>query len=317
MKLSTVFFLVLIFIPILTFAAKAPVQKTPAPAAQTQPAPPDDRYCIFGAQSGKPFNTEAAFKALIWKSDVIYLGGAKGGLNGPPAALEVLTALKIARGPKIAVGFETLDITLQPVLDDYLSGKITENDFVSAAAAQKERGFDFGLNKPVFDLMIRNKLRALALGVPQKLVSEIAALGLAGLNEEDKKTLPEQINISRNKKYLDRLRTSFNSRGEAASPNTLSWDNYLASIAAANEAAGAVIADFVKANPGWSVAASVDNDRIIYNAAIPASVKNRIPKIRQASFYITAPAKCPSSFPKEHQNIANYVWYMTTVVSGQ
>ena len=94
-------------------------------------------------------------------------------------------------------------------------------------------------------------------------------------------------------------------------------DNYLASIAAANEAAGAVIADFVKANPGWSVAASVDNDRIIYNAAIPASVKNRIPKIRQASFYITAPAKCPSSFPKEHQNIANYVWYMTTVVSGQ
>jgi len=308
---------ILILNSALTFAAKVPVKKTPDPAAQTQPAAPDDRYCIFGAQSGKPFNTEAAFKALVWKSDVIYLGAARGRLNEPPAMLEVLTALKIARGPKIAAGFETLDITLQPVLDDYISGKITENDFISRTDLEKGRGFDFGLNKPVFNLIIQNKLRALALGVPQKIVSDIAAMGLAGLNEEDKKALPEQINIPRNKKYLERLKIAFNSRGEAASPNTHSWDNYLASVAATNETAGARIADFVKANPGWSVVAAVDNDHIIYNAAIPASVKSRGPKIRQASFHITDQAKCPASLAKEDKNLANYLWYMTPVVSGQ
>ena len=31
-------------------------------------------FCVFGAQSGKPHKGEAAFKAIVWKSDVVYVG---------------------------------------------------------------------------------------------------------------------------------------------------------------------------------------------------------------------------------------------------
>jgi uncharacterized iron-regulated protein len=223
------------------------------------------------------------------------------------AQLEVLKTLRVARGSKIAVGFEMLDMTLQPVLDAYVSGKITEEEFLAKTDWARERGFDFNLYKPLFDFIIRNNIKALALDVPKKVISKIAAAGLAALDAEDKKFLPETVNISTHKKYLEFLKSSFK---DTSAEKTSTWDNYLASMAAWDEGMGLKTADFVNANPGWSVLVIAGNGHVIYNAAIPASVKSRTKKIKQASFYLENSGKCPAVFPKEAKGIANYVWYI-------
>lgn len=269
-------------------------------------------FCIFGAQSGKPFGSEASFKSVVWKSDVIYTGNSCGQMKTPSAPLEILKALRIARGTKIAVGFEELDISQQILLDDYSSGKISEDEFLSKTGWDKNRDCVGARHKPLLDFIISNKLRALALNIPERIAENIARTGLAGLGEEDKKLVPAAINVSKNKKYLEFLKNSFTPGADADKPASL--DNYLTSVAAGNETMGLRIADFINTNPGWSVLIIAGNGRIIYNAAIPASVKSRTNKINQASFYLEN-APCPAAFPKSDKDKANYVWYISDSTS--
>lgn len=283
---------------------KRPV--TPEAAAQAQP---DPRFCIFGAQSGKVFNTEAAFKAVVWKNDVVYVGESHDQLLDHQAQLEALKAMKIARGSKIAVGFEMLNASLQPILDEYTAGKLTQEEFLDKVNWKKEWGFDFNLYKPLFDFIVENKLRGLALNVPKKVVGKIARTGLESLTPEERAYLPEKVEISRHKKYNDFLKASFAGHGDSPMAKMFTIENYLASMAAWNEGMGARIADFINANPGYSVLVVAGNGHVIYNAAIPASVKARVKGVRQASFY-TESGACPEKINKDHKDMANYVWYI-------
>ncbi len=310
---TSVFFLIFC-LPYIAAAAGAP--------AAAEKAVPTQVFCIFGAQSGKPFGDLAAFKSVIWKSDVVYAGGAPDRLKDQQARLEILKAMREARGSKIIVGFETLAIAQQPILDDYAAGKISEEDFLQKTGWQKESGAGFALYKPIFDFIIRNKLRALALKVPEEIIIKIEREGLAGLNEEEKKFLPAPVGISRHKKYLEFLKASFSGPGtsSATAAGIAAFDNRLAAVSSWNESAGARIADFLNANPGWAVLVAAGNDRLVYNAAVPASVKNRTVKLRQASFYAETAEKCPAELPKDHKDLANYIWYIdssTAALSGR
>ena len=226
------------------------------------------------------------------------------------AQLEALKAMRVARGTKIAVGFEMLDQTLQPVLDEYAAGKLTEEEFLNKADWKKEWGFDFAMYKPVFDFIVANKLRALALNVPKKVVSKIARTGLESLSPDEKQYLPEKVEISAHKKYNDYIKESFAGHGDSPMAKMFTIENYTASMAAWNEGMGNRIAAFLGANPGYEVLVLAGNGHVIYNAAIPASVKNRVKGVRQASFYTENAAACPETMPKEHKDLANYVWYI-------
>jgi uncharacterized iron-regulated protein len=289
-------------------SAAAPAPKTPPKPETTPSAPPPQLFCILGGQSGKPFGDLASFKSVVWKNDIVYAGETADGSKDQQARLEILKTMREARGSKIAVGFDALDSSLQPVLDDYTAGKIPEEEFLQRTGWRSRSGADFALYRPIFDFVIRNGLRALALNVPRELISKIEREGLSGLSDEDKKLLPAQITVSKNKKYLEFLKTSFPGAG-AAVEGTPAWENYLAAASSWNEGAGTRIADFVNLNPGWEVLVAAGNARLVYNAALPASVKSRTVKIRQASFYADTAAKCPETLPAAHKDIANYIWY--------
>lgn len=287
----------------------ANVEKRTVTAEAAALAQPDPRFCIFGAQSGKPFNTEAAFKAVVWKSDVLYVGETHDQPLDHEAQFETLKTMKIARGSKIAVGFEMLNAALQPLLDDYAAGKLTQEEFLDKADWKSEWGYDFAMYKPLFDFMAANKLRGLALNVPKKVVASIARNGLEGLTPDEKQYLPAKVEPTQHKKYNDYLKASFAGHKDSPMAKMFTLDNYLASMAAWNEGMGDRIAQFLNANPGYAVLVIAGNGHVIYNAAIPASVKARVPGVRQASFY-TEDGPCPAKMNKDHQNLANYVWYI-------
>lgn len=280
-------------------------------AAEPAMQPEAAGFCIFGAQSGKPFGSEAAFKSVIWKSDVVYVGETHDQPLDHQAQLEALKAMRIARGAKIAVGFEMLNQALQSVLDDYAAGRITEEQFIERSEWKKEWGFDFALYKPLFDFITANKLRALALNVPKAVIGKIARFGLDSLTAEEKQFLPEKVEITAHKKYNVFLASSFIGHGETPMAKMFTLENYTASMAAWNEGMGAKLAYFLAANPGYAVLVVAGNGHVLYNAGIPASVKARVKGVRQASFYTETAARCPEKFPKEHKDMANYVWYIS------
>lgn len=316
--MKKIIFPILLLAPALAAAAhvkkpEANVDKRKAPAEASAPivlttAAPN--FCIFGGQSGKALNSEAAFNSIVWRSDVVYVGETHDQPLDHQAQFAALKAMRIARGQKIAVGFEMLNQTLQPVLDDYAAGKLTEEEFLAKADWKNEWGFDFAMYKPLFDFIRANKLRALALNVPRKVVGKIARSGLESLSADEKAFLPEKVEISRHQKYNDYLKETFGGHGSSPMGGMFTLENYLASMAAWNEGMGARIADFLNANPGYEVLVVAGNGHVMFNAAIPASVKARVEKVRQASFYTEDAQRCPEAMPKEHKDLANYLWYI-------
>lgn len=309
--------------------------KTAAPAlprsAETSLKP---GFCIFNGVSGVPLAGEAAFKAVLRDADAVYSGESHDQMNDHLAQLEALKALSAARGEKVVVGFEMLNMTLQPILDEYAAGKLSEEEFLLKADWKKEWGFDFNLYKPLFDFIRANKLKALALNLPKKVVSSIARVGLEGLSPEQKKYLPAKVEITKNEAYIAYIRDSFGNHGKARSGTAagraekdflreyilgkrqkgmgdlFTFENYLAAMCAWNEAMGSRLADFLNENPGYAGQVIAGSGHVIYNAGIPASVGSRTGGLRPVSFYPQDAAACPASFPAEDAGLADFVWYI-------
>jgi len=228
-----------------------------------------------------------------------------------------------------------LNMTLQPVLDDYASGKISEEDFLLKAGWETEWGFDFNLYKPLFDFVRANKLKALALNLPKKVVSKIARVGLDGLSPEEKRYLPAKVEITKNEAYIKYLRQTFESHGKKRAEGAekdrayadflgryllgeekkdkggmFTFENYLAAMCAWNETMGSRLAEFLNANPGFAAVAVAGAGHVIYNAGIPASVASRTTGLRPVSFYPLDAAACPAALPAEDAGLADYVWYI-------
>ena len=290
-------------------------------------------FCIFDGRSGSPVGTEADFKAAVREGDVIFAGETHDQLKDHLAQLEALKALAEARGEKTAVGFEMLNMTLQPVLDDYAAGKISEDEFLLKTDWKTEWGFDFRLYKPIFDFIRANKLKALALNLPKKVVSKIARVGLDGLSPEEKQYLPAKVEITKNEAYIKYIRQSFDGHGKVRSETAaggadrnflrqyllgkekkgmgdFTFENYLAAMCAWNETMGARLADFLNANPGFAGMTVAGAGHVIYNAGIPASVGSRTSGLRPVSFYPQNAGTCPSALPAEDAGLADYVWYI-------
>ena len=289
-------------------------------------------FCVFNGASGA--SIAGTFNAVVGADDVVYGGETHDQLNDHLAQLEALKALGLARGEKIVVGFEMLNMTLQPILEDYAAGKLTDEEVLAKADWKTEWGFDFNLYKPIFDYIRANKLHALALNLPKKVVSKIARVGLAGLSDTEKQYLPAKVEVTKNEAYIKFIRESFEGHGKAAGRTQgdflrqyilgkskkgmgdFTFENYLAAMSAWNESMGSRLADFLNANPGYAGMTIAGAGHVIYNAGIPASVASRTSGLRGVSFYPVDADACPAAFPSGDAGLADYVWYISHAAPG-
>ena len=263
-------------------------------------------YCLYKAKSRKKINLKSLEKHIA-ASDVVYVGESHDQMKDHLAQLKALELLYMEKDRKIAVGFEMLNFTLQPILNDYAEGKLSENEFLKKVDWEKEWGFDFNLYKPLFDFIREKKLKALALNMPKKTVAKIARVGLEGLSPEERKLLPENIHISTNERYLKFLKTSFEN---GPMSGMFKWENYLASMSVWNEVMGSKMADFLNKNKGYSGLVIAGNGHIIYNAGIPFSVKTRTKDLEHSSFYTEDAPTCPASPDREILKYADFIWFI-------
>ena len=308
---------------------KAEVKASGASGPKAEAASEGPGFCLFDVRTGAPLAGAAAFKAAVGAGDVVFAGETHDQMQDHMAQLEALKALGAARGEKVVVGFEMLNLTLQPVLDEYAAGKLTDEEFLLKAGWQTEWGFDFNFYKPLFDYIRANKLKALALNLPKKVVSKIARVGLNGLSPSEKQYLPARVEITKNEAYIKYIRQTYEGHGKApekshagllrrhilgktrkAGMGDFTFENYLAAMSAWNETMGARLADFLNANPGFAGLSVAGAGHVIYNAGIPASVASRTSGLKPVSLYPQDAAACPAAFPAEDAGLADYVWYL-------
>ncbi|MEF3280543.1 MAG: ChaN family lipoprotein [Elusimicrobiota bacterium] len=260
-------------------------------------------------RKNKPI-TEQELNSLIQKSDIVYVGEQHDKKGSHEIQLEVIKKIFEKKGNKIAVGFEMLNSTLQNILDEYISGNLTEEEFLTKIDWKKEWGFDYNLYKPIFDFIKEKKLKAIALNVPRKIVSKIARGGLEVLSEDEKNLIAKEIKVVNDKKYNDYLLQTFSGHGENPMNKIMSFENYRLSMAVWNESMGEKVNEFLKNNNEYSFVVIAGNGHIMYNAAIPWSVKRRIKGFKHLSIYTESDAlKSNTQKMKEISKYADIIWF--------
>lgn len=153
---------------------------TPPPAAPAAAAPtacPAPGRWLDGA--GRPQEAEAVL-AQAARAPTVLLGERHDDPDHHRWQLQVLSGL-LARTSALAVGLEMLPRRVQPVLDRWTAGELSEEAFLRAVEWDRVWGFDPGFYMPVLQVARLNRLPVVALNVERALVSRTAREGWAAV----------------------------------------------------------------------------------------------------------------------------------------
>lgn len=127
------------------------------------------------AKSGKALTRNALFTELSGRQTVL-LGEMHTSAEHHRWQLHTLSAL-YSRTDRMVIGFEAFPRRVQPVLDQWVDGKLDRKAFLKAADWRTVWGFNADLYMPLFDFARMNRIPMVALNVERKLVSRVGKEG--------------------------------------------------------------------------------------------------------------------------------------------
>lgn len=166
---------------------------TGTPPDAGAPAPAPGSLGLLYRSDGSPASVDDIV-ALALERDVLFMGE----LHGDPGAhalqlelMEALIAASRAVDREIVLSLEMFERDVQPILDEYLVGFITESQFLAAARPWPNYERDY---RPLVERAREEKLRVVAANAPRRYVNRVSRLGaesLDALPDEAKRHLPE------------------------------------------------------------------------------------------------------------------------------
>lgn len=116
------------------------------------------------------------------RKPVVLLGESHDRADDHRWQLAMLDALH-RRRPDLAIGFEMFPRRVQPVLDDWVAGRLDEDEFLKQSQWDRIWGFDVQMYLPLFRFARSHRLPMLALNVERDLIGQVRAAGFDGVPE--------------------------------------------------------------------------------------------------------------------------------------
>jgi hypothetical protein len=121
--------------------------------------------------------------------------------------LQVIKGL-YRKNPNISIGMEMFQRPFQPVLDDYISGKIEEREFLKKSEYFRRWSYDYHLYKPLLDFARAERIPVFALNLRREIIDKVSREGMDALTDDEKKEIPSHLDFS-DAEYRDRLKQVF------------------------------------------------------------------------------------------------------------
>jgi len=169
---------------------------------------------------------------------VVLLGEAHDSAEDHRWQLHTLTQLHVLQ-PRLAIGFEMFPRRVQPALDQWVAGTLSEAEFLKLSEWDKVWGFDARDYLPLFHYARMNRIPMLALNVERSLVEAIGKQGWDGVPDTQKEGVSKPA--APTEAYRKRLRAVFDhhpskARAEASFPRFIesqtTWDRAMAQVMA-------------------------------------------------------------------------------------
>lgn len=144
-------------------------------------------FSLPEAQAQEAFKVYAAREAVsfermmeqLGKADVVFVGENHDHAQGHALELALLRGM-YERNPRLALSLEMFERDVQPVLDEYLGGYITETHLLQSARPWPNYKTDY---RPMVEFCRENKLPVIAANAPRRYVNIVSRKGQDGLRD--------------------------------------------------------------------------------------------------------------------------------------
>ncbi len=187
-----------------------------------------------------------ALIADMARRDVVLLGEQHVEADHHRWQLHTLAQLHAQR-PQMVIGFETFPRRVQPVLDKWVAGELTEQQFLAEVQWDEVWSTPAELYLPLFEFARLHRVPMVALNVDKKLTEAVAAKGWDAVPEREREGLTRPAPAP--KAYLDELEHVHTMHKEGGGKATLknfieaqqTWDRAMAQGLARQTGRGALV----------------------------------------------------------------------------
>ncbi|WP_207680994.1 ChaN family lipoprotein [Desulfonema magnum] len=149
---------------------------------------------IISVQTGLPVSSD-----ILWADldtvQVIYVGEKHRYAAHHRVQLKVIKEL-FKRYPELSIGMEMFDRSYQHVLNLWSSGKLDQEIFLKKTHWYANWKFDFELYHDILNFIKEKNIPLVGLNIPFHIPPKIAVGGIDSLMDDDRKYIPEKINVS-------------------------------------------------------------------------------------------------------------------------
>ncbi len=195
---------------------------------------------------------------------IIYIGERHTNYEDHRVQLELIMELS-KRGRKFAIGMEMFQRPFQKAIDDYLSGVISEREFLKASEYFKRWKYDYNLYREIIEFAKAKKIPVVALNLREEIVKKVAAGGLDALTPLEKKEIPQDMDMS-DEDYRERLMGAFRLHERTSIKN---FDNFYQAQILWDETMAHSIAEFMLDKPGYQMVVLAGEQHIMFSSGIP------------------------------------------------
>jgi uncharacterized iron-regulated protein len=248
----------------------------------------------------------------LTKAQIIYLGEQHDRLADHQAQLAIIQHLHKNSQPKngkIAIALEMFQRPFQPVIDDYLAGKISETELIEKTEYQTRWGYDWEYYAPILRYAKKFQIPVIALNVPTEITRKVARSGLDSLTETEKQIIPPVTEIKTdNEKYRQLLLEVYQLHAANEQGNSANFQRFVLAQVLWDETMAEAIAQFHKKHSDHQIIVLAGAGHIMYNYGIPDRVKRRLGKDVKQKSVLFQPVNDQSLI--NDKEIADYIWWV-------
>jgi uncharacterized iron-regulated protein len=251
---------------------------------------------IIHLDTGKAISFEELIDQL-GSVDVTFIGEVHDNPEHHLIQVQILQALITRYGP-MTVAMEFFEDHQQPVIDRYMEGGLTEQQFLRDVDWRKRWGLDYHFYRPLILLAKEKGGSILAINAPNDIVRKVARTGLDSLEPLERKQVADVIDLE-NERHREYLRGVYE---EHPGDDLKRFDFFYQAQCVWEETMAENIAKYLKKKNGKMVVFT-GNGHIINRYGVPERTLRRINVSVVA--IVLYPLTKPVTLSKK---VADYVW---------
>lgn len=216
----------------------------------------------FGIEPEKTLTLDEIIERVAGKT-IIYVGETHVHYEDHRLQLEVIRKLH-ERGGKLAIGMEMFQRPFQKALDDYMKGAVTEKEFLRASEYFTRWNVDYLLYREIIDFAKANGIPVVALNAASEIVKKVSRGGLDALTDEEKKQVPEDMDLS-DEAYKERLMEVFE---EHRNHERTDFENFYLTQILWDETMAHSVDEFLNENPDHRMVVLAGSGHVIFGSGI-------------------------------------------------